>query len=232
MKQDEVDLIYGYLHENYEYRDGELIKKSGVKLGYVFIPSKTGKAYMKCSLTVNGKQKFHSLSKIIFLYHTRRYPKYIDYLDGNPFNNKIDNIFETIIQKMRERKTDGNKGIFKVKLKNGYRFYPNFFVLHSTVGLGGYDTEEAALEIYEKAKQLYLMDIKITPNEFRKKFIQMYPHLKIKEKPRFKGVYRDGNRFVAYINHDGKKKHIGQYSSEEEAHAAYIKAKDEYKNGQ
>lgn len=40
-----------------------------------------------------------------------------------------------------------------------------------------------------------------------------------------KGVTKDRNRFKAQIRENGKKKHIGSYSTPEAAHQAYLKAK-------
>lgn len=43
-----------------------------------------------------------------------------------------------------------------------------------------------------------------------------------------KGVSRKGGRWVAQIQTNGTKKHLGYFGSKEDAHAAYIKAAKEY----
>jgi hypothetical protein len=47
----------------------------------------------------------------------------------------------------------------------------------------------------------------------------------------FLGVYRNGSRWRAKIDLDGKRKHLGYYDTPEEAHEAYLKAKRELHDG-
>ena len=93
MTQDEVDKIYEYLHENYEYRDGELIKikngpgyKIGHKLGS-FETTISGTLKNMAQLKINNKRYSRGLHQFIYLYHYKRLPKYVRHLDGNHSNN-------------------------------------------------------------------------------------------------------------------------------------------------
>jgi len=45
------------------------------------------------------------------------------------------------------------------------------------------------------------------------------------------GVVKAGNRYVAHINHHGRSYHLGQFSTAEEAHAAYLEAKRKLHDG-
>lgn len=45
------------------------------------------------------------------------------------------------------------------------------------------------------------------------------------------GAYRHGDRWMAQIKINGYCKYLGYYDTKEEAHAVFLKAKQEYKNG-
>ena len=79
MTQDEVDLIYDYLHENYEYRDGELIRikvcknrKIGESLGSVNLSRRHGRLKIQCNISVNKKTYSMQLGHLIYLYHFKK----------------------------------------------------------------------------------------------------------------------------------------------------------------
>ena len=99
MTDEEVGLIYEYLHENYEYVDGELIRTTikqnntlGSKKG--FIGKKGGEYKMQASIAVNGKKFRCPLNKLIYLFHTKKMPAYLINFDGNITNNRIGNLKE------------------------------------------------------------------------------------------------------------------------------------------
>ena len=51
-----------------------------------FLNKSTGRKYVG----IGGKH--HFLHRIIFLYHNGYMPNFIDHIDGNPLNNKIENL--------------------------------------------------------------------------------------------------------------------------------------------
>lgn len=78
----------------FEYRNGHLIwridlpKKFGLKntcAGYSDISN--GNYRM---ITINGKKR--QLHRLVYLYHYGAWPDRVYHLDGNPFNNKIENL--------------------------------------------------------------------------------------------------------------------------------------------
>ena len=57
--------------------------------------------------SLKGKRLY--VHRVIFMYHHGYLPKYLDHIDGNPLNNKIENLREcTIIQNGYNRKINKN----------------------------------------------------------------------------------------------------------------------------
>ena len=88
------EITQEYLQSLFDYRDGELYWK--IK------PSKKVKINAKCGcIHANGylrtkvKDKVWLNHRIIFLYHHGYLPKYIDHIDTNKLNNKIENLRPT-----------------------------------------------------------------------------------------------------------------------------------------
>jgi len=101
MTQDEVDLIYDYLHENYEYWDGELIAKKttkGIKKGRAlghFSYRRNGHPIIQGRIKINGKSYLIDVRKLIFIYHNKYDPKFVINKDGNILNSYIENLMES-----------------------------------------------------------------------------------------------------------------------------------------
>lgn len=80
------------LKELFEYRDGKLIRRISV--------SRLGKAGQEaggfCATTgynhISVDGKAYNLHRIIFLYNHGYLPEFIDHIDGNRLNNKIENL--------------------------------------------------------------------------------------------------------------------------------------------
>ena len=130
-----------------------------------------------------------------------------------------------------------SKGFREEILKNGtVKYFAEVFMGTQSFVFGRYDTKEMAIIAYTEAKNLWIKDKK-TPCEIKKILIER-EIIKIKPKvekiKKIKKGYsfdkRDGKYYsFHYINN--KRIGLGSYKSSEEAHAAYLKAKEEYKNG-
>jgi hypothetical protein len=226
MTQEEVDLIYDYLHENYEYEDGNLIRinnnkfhKKGTSLGSYFYNCKT--PYIKVTLNIKQKNMYFPLSHLIWIYFNKEIPEVINYKDGNSVNNRFDNLEHLSKTQMQHKKRELKefKGYKENKLKDGTPVYRAIISLKGTkISLGQYKTISEALYIYYKAKEIILNNKDITCDELRKKFrVFKYP----------KGVTKKGSMFVARINRNNKRIFIGSFKSMHEAHNAYLNAKSE-----
>lgn len=73
------------------------------------------------------KKKIYYAHRLIYLYHHGVLPKQIDHIDGNPLNNKIENLrAATNAQNqinigLTSQNTTGYKGVYKVKRNKPYK---------------------------------------------------------------------------------------------------------------
>jgi len=131
----------------FRYSDGELIRISVIsnktKVGDV--AGRIGKRGYKY-LTVYFKKYY--VHRVIWLMHYGFLPKYIDHIDGNPLNNRIENLRPCTVSenscnaKTRKNNSSGIKGVgwFKPKQKWRARISFNKKEHH----LGYFDTKEEA----------------------------------------------------------------------------------------
>lgn len=115
-------------------------------------PNKLGRA----SLSFNGKT--YRYRTVVFAVCKGYIPKVIDHIDGNPLNNRIENLREASISEnsMNRRKSPGRssrfKGVHKTVRYNGTtRWVAQFKINGITNYLGTYKSEEEAKESYNKA---------------------------------------------------------------------------------
>lgn len=161
MTDDEVQLIYDYLHENYLYEDGKLIRKYNYRIVYGNFNGNSKKLLFNVSFRVNNKKYNWSYGHLIYVYHHKIKPEYLININGDPTDLRVENL----------RSTD-----------------------HSSM--------------------------------------MQQCDLKVKNKHGFKGIVKDNNRFGARLWIGKSYKYIGWFATPEEAHAAYLKAKeniDDYK---
>lgn len=176
MNQEEVDLIYDYLHENYEYREGELIVKSDKKNKYLKVGSSlgsvnftsSGKAFLICSVRVNNKKYRMRTGKFIYIFHKKICPEFINHIDGNEMNNEIENLCESNHSRIQHHYSKEKEiNFIKVLNKDGTHGYPvRIHLMGKAISLGTYRSEEIATEVYLYAKEL------IIKNKFENEIIE------------------------------------------------------------
>ena len=233
MTDDEVQLIYDYLHENYRYEEGEFIsvkqtkgKRLGEKLGH--LNTRSDYPSMKASINVNGKNFTKPLASFVYLFFNKIFHANLEFIDENIVNTRIENIKikEMSCSASLKRK---NKG-FLEETRNGRQIYRCLVSLKGKkISLGYYDSKEECININKTAKELLGNHI-MTINEIKESAKKIHDNAKIRLKTKcLPGVYKRGNKFRAAIFHNKKKINIGTYEKEKEAHAAYLKAKEDYK---
>lgn len=157
MSEEEVQLIYDYLHNTYIYKDGNLIRKDNKKMLMGTICGNTTKLLFTVSFRVGDIKRNWPYSHLIYIYHHKIKPDYISQINGNHADCRIENLRE---------------------------------INHSQM--------------------------------------MMESDLRVKNKHGYKGVVQDNKRFGARLWMGNSYKYISWHNSPEEAHAAYLKAKEEY----
>jgi hypothetical protein len=141
---------------NLEYKDGNLFwtktfgrKIKGKKAGC------PNKGYVMVGL--NGK--LYSAHRIIFFMHKGFCPQFIDHIDGNRSNNKIENLRPaTINENARNSKkpshnTSGYKGVCWDKNRN--KWMAHITINNKFKSLGRFDEIESARLAYANAAKKY-----------------------------------------------------------------------------
>ena len=149
------------LKELFDYNDGQLIRKTnrgrggegnrwkaGTVLGW-----EADHGYIEGSVDF-GRYKMH---RLVWLWHKGSFPKlHLDHIDGNPSNNKIENLREaTDAQNMQNQRKArvtnklGYQGVYQVKNKYRACLTTNGLTKH----LGYFDTPEKAHNAYVLEKR-------------------------------------------------------------------------------
>lgn len=241
MTQDEVDLIYDYLHEYYRYKNGNLIRvkkcgnrKVGEMLGSVNLSNRKGRLRIQCNIYVNNKTYSMQLHHLIYIYHNKTKEKYLRFKDQNPMNTKIENIESCTLSQTHHPNNYNKpkKGYKQINIFGQIRFRPTYQPRGKNLVLDSYETKEEAIEAYIYAKTLYCQE-NISIDEIYQKVHNKFPGLEPKRRPHSllpKGVYQSNKKFYAKLYSKGKSIRIGLYSCPNAAHEAYLKAKMELAN--
>lgn len=143
-----------FIRENFRYNDGNLYRLKNIgnqKIGNVagWLTKCNGRPYRK----MNIKQKTVYVHHAIFLLHHGYLPKYIDHIDGDSTNNRIENLrAATQSQNMansrsKSNNTSGYKGV--TYRKDTGKWQSSVMVNGKHISLGSYATKEEAHEAYK-----------------------------------------------------------------------------------
>jgi hypothetical protein len=143
------------LHDLFEYADGKLFWRvnrgcvhAGDEAGTL---QKTGAAKNRIYITVDGKK--YLLHRVIWFLHHNEVPEFLDHIDGDPLNNKIENLRpatkaqNAMNRKVRSDSLTGVKGI----MKKGKKFGASIYLNNKPVYLGTFETAELAKVAYVQA---------------------------------------------------------------------------------
>lgn len=139
--------------DRFEYRDGKLFYKNsegcmkkGTEVGTI---GKGG--YLKTLI----KRKPYRLHRIIFMMHHGYLPKYLDHIDGDPANNRIENLRpatssqNNLNRGKHKRNTSGFKGVTWVATQG--RYSARIAVGNKRLFLGYFDDPKEAHDEYCRA---------------------------------------------------------------------------------
>lgn len=144
------------LREFFDYQDGELVRikaSRGQSIGRNagWITKCNGIPYKK----MNFMYQTCYLHRMIFLWHYGYQPKYIDHINQNSLDNKIENLREATQsqncanQKLKKNNTSGYKGVTFRKDTN--KWVARITVNWKSLTLGCFDSPEDAYAAYKKA---------------------------------------------------------------------------------
>lgn len=146
-----------YVKQLLEYRDGELYwkvsrgkAKVGAKAGYL---NQIG--YFQTQ--VNGKLYLNH--RLIFLMHHGYLPQYLDHIDGNTLNNKIENLRAATLtqnqynRKLNKNNSSGVKGVWWRKDIKKWRV--SFKINGKEKSFGVFDNLELAELVAQEARTKY-----------------------------------------------------------------------------
>ena len=147
----------GRLHELFEYRDGNLIWKSNPKRGPKRKGCIVGTKGNRCIHTIFDRKRY-LVHRLIFLFHHGYLPNCIDHIDGNSFNNKIENLREaTLTQNQYNSKTPSHSksGIKGVRQRYSGKYYVCIKVHGKERYFGTFDDIELATLVATEVRNKY-----------------------------------------------------------------------------
>ena len=110
----------------FNYKDGELIwSKTTSRLAIA--GSQAGTIDNKGYISIGINNKEYLLHRLIFMYHKGYFPSYVDHIDNNPLNNKIENLRPATISqnaynaRLKSTNKSGVKGVSWDKKSNKWR---------------------------------------------------------------------------------------------------------------
>ncbi|HHX61321.1 MAG TPA: hypothetical protein GX707_11520 [Epulopiscium sp.] len=213
--------------------DRTVTTKHGVERFYkgrIIKGNVNGDGYRQTTLKKNNIGRAFLFSQVVAMTFLGHEPNgntlVVDHINGDRSDDRVDNLrivtnranATTCFRSDRGSFTSTYVGVYWAKSSDRWGAQ----IQHNGVGtgLGYYDTEIEA----SKAYQLALSKIKdgsFNPNDYKPKLTSKY-----------KGVcfHKASNKWMAYITINGKRKHIGLFKTELEAHHAYLKAEKEQKS--
>jgi hypothetical protein len=147
------------LHELLEYRDGQLFwkvtrgrQKAGSCAGYI---QTNGRRYLR----INGKLMLEH--RVIWMMQHGEVPEFLDHIDGNPQNNRIENLRPATKQQnaMNRKVHRTNKLRVKgVQKTLSGKFASYIWVNKTNKYLGTFDSPKQANTAYQQAAQKHFKE--------------------------------------------------------------------------
>ena len=153
------------LNERFEYKDGNLIYKiknknaHGINIGDV-----VGTIDTKGYRVIKINKKVYKAHRLIWIYHNGDIEDglFIDHIDRNPLNNKIENL------RLATRSQNGSNATKNITNTSGYKgvswhkrskkWMASIKYNCKTINIGGFSTAELASEAYKVAAIKYKGD--------------------------------------------------------------------------
>lgn len=144
MTQDDVRKLFCY-----EPTTG-MLRRIGGRKPYPWRAAGKNRRYLRT--TVSGRSYY--LHRLVWIYHYGEAPEMIDHIDGNPGNNRIENLRECTNASnqyntpARSHNTSGAKGVLYHSACRSRPWQARITVAGRKVSLGYYETKELAAAAY------------------------------------------------------------------------------------
>ena len=143
--------------DRFEYRDGKLFYKKTE--GCMKKGSEAGTRNPSGHIKTLINRKPYLVHRIVFMMHHGYLPEYLDHIDGDPANNKIENLRPATYSQnnlnrgKHKRNTSGFKGVTWVKTEN--RYSARIAINGKRLFLGYFDDPKKAHKAYCEAAKEY-----------------------------------------------------------------------------
>lgn len=137
-----IMITQDYVKSIFDYVDGRLVCKQGMR------KESRRHSYMCVKIY---KVLYYS-HRLIWLYHTGRTPKYLDHIDGNTFNNRIENLREAT---MSQNIANADFGSVRGVEAHGAKFRARIWVDNKRIELGSFPTFVEAVQAYDNGATHY-----------------------------------------------------------------------------
>ncbi len=211
-----LSIIENYILENFWFdeKSGNVYRKrNDEEVGHIK-STKTDYKHKVCTI----KKRQVSVHRIAWFLYYKKWPEYqIDHIDGNPLNNKIENLRDVpsrVNNQNRRCHREGKKVGCTGVTKNG-KFLSQIRIGGKQITLGIFLTEDEACRAYDEA--LFLIEKGEFPEISQRKSNIKYSESK--------------NKWNAIIWIKKVRYNLGEYESYDEAYNAYCKAKENGKIG-
>ena len=145
------------VNELFEYRDGHLyrkVKRNNSKMGVSSGTIRGTGSRTRLACCVDGK--YYANHRLIFLMHHGYLPAFVDHIDGDRMNNRIENLRACTREqncanaRTYANNTTGVKGVCYVKSRD--RWIASIQKDHKRVQLGYFKTKDEAADAVRKAR--------------------------------------------------------------------------------
>jgi len=146
------------ISELFEYQDGKLLWR--VNRGRIRAGDEAGAVIPNGRLYVQVDGKKHLVHRVIWFLHHGSVPEFLDHIDGNPKNNRIENLRpatkrqNAMNRRMRSDNSTGFKGIYP----HNKKFAASICVERQNIYLGIFATKELAQLAYLSAAQQHFKE--------------------------------------------------------------------------
>lgn len=153
-KDEKTEELYNYLHEKFYYRDdGTFIKKTDGLAYEGVLETKTKKLIFNLEGRIKNKKIKISYAHAIYLYHKKIRPKYINTINGNDADLRIENLYSsTMSERIYKSNHINNKTGFRGVIKDGKKYHGRVWVKGKYIWLTGRKTAKEAYDDYLKYK--------------------------------------------------------------------------------